>query len=403
MNKNIRNIVISIIVTALCCLTVFYFVTRSYVMIPKSSFDESKDFMALAEIYEDINENFFYDVPSKEDMSSAAANAMVAKLNDDYAQYFTAEEYEQYTQSSNGEYCGVGILIAQPDETGTEVLDVYEGPAKRAGILTGDIITYFDDFYVGGKQLEDLSSVTTGPEGSQVTIKLLRNGEELVFTVIREPITISRVAYKMLDDFIGYIRIDMFTGDCVEGTKKAISSLNRDGMKSLIIDVRNNPGGSLYDVVEICDMLLEKDKNIVSIKNKSGEDQLVFNATTDGLNIPIAILVNENSASASEILAGAVQDNELGAIVGTTTFGKGIVQTTYPLKTNGGWIKMTTDAYYTPSGRNIHGIGIEPNIKVEFDGSFVKEQIKDIGITPDNQLNKAMSYLLDKMQATANN
>ncbi len=363
------------------------------VVMSVEEYSKLREVLVFREIMDKINSEALHSDVDRDTLVEDGARGMLAALNDPYAEYYTAEEYEAYLSRINGEYNGIGILVGQPNETGAQILDVYEGnPADLAGVKTGDIITAVDGKSMAGVQLDELVAAVDVAVGETVNLTILRGTETLQIPVTSAAINIKRVSYALFNEHTGYIRLDMFTGNCVDEFEEALRNLNERGMKSLVIDLRNNPGGSLDDVVEIADMLLG-DCTIVSLKGNDSGDDRVFTSKGQSLKVPLAILVNENSASASEILAGAIQDNNAGMIVGMKTFGKGIVQTTMPLQSNGGWLKMTTEEYYTPSGENIHGVGITPDIIADLPSDMKGLPIDQIDQEKDAQLWDALDYV----------
>ena len=360
-------------------------------------YEEYRQFIALDEVADKIEEEFYAEVPSRDILVAGAASGMLNTLEDQYARYYTAEEYEQYLSSVNGEYHGIGMVISQPDKVGAMVLEVYEeSPAQRAGIRAGDILTHIGDRYAADMTLEDISSFIAAQSDKGVTLKLLRGGGTMEITVYSEEITVSHVEHALFRGNTGYIAISMFGGNCAEEFEEAMEDLKRRNYTSLVIDLRDNPGGSLDIVVRVADELLGKGMRIVSVGSEGAEDEEVYEAKGQAIDVPVAVLVNQNSASASEILAAAIQENGIGKVVGTKTFGKGIVQTTMPVESTGGWLKLTTDAYYTPKGNNIHGVGITPDIYAELPEEYQTLAIDQIEQEQDTQLWAALEYVRAK-------
>lgn len=363
------------------------------VVMSVEEYRKLKDVLVLKEIMEKIDAEALHSAVTHDELMEFGVRGMLSALNDRYAEYYTAAEYEAYLSRINGEYNGIGILVGQPNETGAPVLDVYEGnPAALAGVLPGDIITAVSGQSMVGAQLDELVAAVDVEIGETVTLSILRGTKTLEIPVTSAAVNIKRVSYALFKERTGYIRLDMFTGNCVDEFEEALKTLNERGMKSLVIDLRNNPGGSLDDVVEIADMLLG-DCTIVSLKGNDAADERVYSSKGRPIKVPLAILVNENSASASEILAGAIQDNNAGVIVGMKTFGKGIVQTTMPLDSNGGWLKLTTEEYFTPGGENIHGVGITPDIIVDLPADMKGLPIGQLDQENDAQLWGALDYV----------
>ena len=362
-------------------------------------YEEYRQFIALDEVADKIEGEFYAEVPSRDILVAGAASGMLNTLKDQYARYYTAEEYEQYLSSVNGEYHGIGMVISQPDKVGAMVLEVYEeSPAQRAGIRAGDILTHIGDRYAADMTLEDISSFIAAQSDKGVSLKLLRDGDTLEVSVYSEEITVKHVEHALFRENTGYIAISMFGGNCAEEFEDAMEDLKRRDYTSLVIDLRDNPGGSLDIVVKVADELLGKGMRIVSVGTEGSEDEEVYEAKGQPVGIPVAVLVNQNSASASEILAAAIQENGIGKVVGTKTFGKGIVQTTMPVESTGGWLKLTTDAYYTPKGNNIHGVGITPDIYAELPEEYQTLAIDQIEQEQDTQLWAALEYVRAKVK-----
>ncbi len=321
---------------------------------------------------------------------------MVISLGDPYSAYYTDEEYQSYLSNINGSYNGIGILIGQPDDTGAAILDVYDNtPAAESGILAGDIITAVDGASIKGMLLEELSAAVDRDAGQSIVLTILRGEESMDITLTCGSINIRRVEHFLYNQRTGYIRISMFTGNCAEEFKEAIKDLTDRGMKSLVIDLRNNPGGTLSDVVAVADALLG-DCTIVSVRGKMDAEGEVYTSNKKGVIVPIAVIVNENSASASEILAAAVQENGAGVVIGMTTYGKGVVQTTERIQADGSWLKLTTDAYYTPTGRNINGSGVTPDIEVDLPEELKGTPIDQLDQEQDAQLWAALDYVREQ-------
>ncbi|MDF2845637.1 MAG: hypothetical protein K0R00_4063 [Herbinix sp.] len=322
----------------------------------------------------------------------------ISSLEDPYSTYFTKEEYSALMESSSGIYCGIGATVSQDVKTGiiTIVKPFKNSPAIKAGLLPGDIIIKVDEEEVTGKDLSEVVSHMKGIEGTTVDLSIGREGEKepLKFTITRQEIEVPTIEYQMLDNSIGYIIITQFDEVTVAQFNEAVNTLEKKKMKGLIVDVRNNPGGLLDAVVNVLDRLLPPEL-IVYTMDKNNE-RTEENATDDKkIKIPMAVLINGNSASAAEIFAGTLQDYKTATIVGTTSFGKGIVQQVIPLS-DGTAVKLTISKYYTPNGRNIHGTGIKPDVTVELKEELAKEV--NIPIDKDNQLQEAIKVLKKKIK-----
>ena len=385
-------IIITALVSSAVTMHIYNNKRGDEVMLPASEYAELTDVMALDEVMKSIDEYYYFEAPQREQLVKSAANGMVASLNDPYSAYFTDEEYQRYLYSINGAYDGIGVLIGQPTEDGAEILDVYEDTsASEAGLLAGDFIVAVDGTGVSGLTLEEISTLIARGNGEAVKLTIKRGEESFDVDVVSGTVNIKRVEHFLYNHHTGYIRISMFSGNCAEEFREAIKDLTERRMTCLVIDLRNNPGGLLKDVVSIADTLLGE-CTIVTVRSNGGDEE-VYTSNKKGVSVPVAIIVNENSASASEILAAAVQDNEAGIIVGMPTFGKGIVQTTRRLESNGAWLKLTTSAYYTPSGKSINGTGVTPDLEVDLPEEMKSTPIDKLDQEQDAQLWAALDYV----------
>ncbi len=347
-----------------------------------SGSDQSEVSSKMQELQSYIDRYFLFDY-EKEDEESGIYKGMMAGLGDVYTTYYTPDEYASFMESSNGSYSGIGAMLSQDYNTGIiTVVKVFDGsPAAEAGIQPDDIL-----YKVKGEEVtgEDLSLVVTdlkGEEGTDVEISMMRGTDVLDFTLTRRSIEVPTVEYKMLDENIGYIAISEFDDVTDEQFIAALEDLKSQGMKNLTVDLRNNGGGLVDVTCNILDQLLPEGL-IVYTEDKNGERQEEYSDAEHYFDGKMAVLVNGNSASASEIFAGAIKDYGVGTLIGTQTFGKGIVQSLFPLS-DGSAIKITVSRYYTPAGNNIHGVGITPDIILE----------RDMESEEDNQLQKAIEVL----------
>lgn len=351
----------------------------------------------LTEI-EDLMNDYFLDELDEGQIETWLYKGAVAGLGDPYAAYYTVEEYQSLRDSTNGSYCGIGVEISQNINTGlVTVARVFEdSPAMEAGLKPGDILYTVGDTEVTGMDLTMIVSRIKGEENTEVNISVAREGEEdyLEFLVQRRTIEIQTVGSVMLEDQIGYISISSFDDVTTDQFIKALDDLEAQGLKGLIVDLRNNGGGLVSSVCAILDRLLPEGL-IVYTEDKYGNREEETSDAEDYFDKPLAVLVNGNSASASEIFAGAVKDYEIGTLVGTTTYGKGIVQKIYPLH-DGTAVKLTVSKYYTPKGNNIHEIGIEPDVEIDLEEALKKEAV--VPLEEDNQLQKAVEVLEQQMR-----
>ncbi len=338
-----------------------------------------------------VDRLFLYDA-DEEAMAEGIYKGFIAGLGDPYTVYYTAEEYKDMMESSDGEYVGIGVQISQSESTNLiTVIRVFRGSgAEEAGMQAGDVLYKVDGEDISGEDINNVVAKIRGNEGTMVHIEVYRESENgyVEMDVERRDVSMDTVEWNMLENGMGYLQITEFDGVTYGQFVTALEDLKAQGMKGMILDLRDNPGGRLDQVVEIADDFLTEGV-IVSTKDKNGlgttyeaDEELRFEG-------PVVILANGNSASASEVLAGALKDYDKATLVGTTTFGKGIVQSIYPFE-DGTAIKITISDYYTPSGANIHGTGIEPDITVEKEKRENEEQ--------DNQLDRAKEVLAEEMK-----
>lgn len=334
----------------------------------------------------------YYENVDIEDLKEGLYAGLFENL-DVYSQYYTAEEYKElYESTVSGTYCGIGASLQQDAETETvTIVHVYDGsPAEEAGLLEGDLIISADDYEANEMDLTEFVSHIRGEEGTAVHLIVYRPGEgkNLEFDIERRSLVLPTVTSEMMGD-TGYIDVTEFTESTPEQFSDALENLKSQGMQSLIVDLRANPGGMLDAV---CDMLNEilPEGLLVYTEDKDGERVEYRSTNEKSLDIPMVVLVDGNSASASEIFAGAVQDRDAGTIVGTTTFGKGVVQTIRTMK-DGSAFKITTNRYFTPGGTCIQDIGIEPDVEIEYE--FLGGENDTYSYEFDNQIQKALELL----------
>lgn len=342
---------------------------------------------------ETLINQYYMEAVDQEAMADGLYKGLLQSLKDPYSVYYTKDEYKALMESSSGIYCGIGASVSQDVKTGiiSIVKPFLAGPAYEAGVLPGDVLYKVNGEEVTGEDLTEVVGKIKGEEGSKAELTIIREGETepMEFSITRRTIEVPTIEYEMLDNKIGYIAVSEFDEVTAEQFRDAVADLDQQGQKGLIIDVRNNPGGLLSTVVDMLDRMLPKGL-IVYTEDKYGAREEKYSTAKEEFNKPLAILINGNSASASEIFAGAIQDYKVGTIVGTTSFGKGIVQSIIPL-TDGTAIKVTVSKYFTPEGRNIHKIGIEPDVKEELNEDLRQKVV--IEKDEDNQLQKAIGII----------
>ena len=314
-----------------------------------------------------IDEKFILDY-TDQDVEDYIYKGLIAGLGDVYSSYMTAEEAQEASSDLTGNYCGIGALVQFDAETFNKtIMQVYRNsPAEEGGLKTGDIILAVDDTDVQGYPLDETVALVRGPEGEPVKLTILRGEEILEVSMVRRPVEAVDVSYEMQEGGRAYIKLTGFNDAGIGQMREALLDLKKQGMKSLVLDLRNNPGGSRYAVVGITDLFLPKDAIIAYEEDKAGNRDPYISENAPVCTEPMVVLVNENSASASELMCGALQDNGRATLVGTTTFGKGIIQTYYYLN-DGSLAKLTSSYYYLPGGDCIHGKGVTPAVYLEDD------------------------------------
>jgi len=343
-----------------------------------------------------IDKNFYLEGLTDEKLREGLYKGMLEALDDPYSEYYTEAELNELMNQMSGIYYGIGAYVSIDKESSLpKISGIIAGtPAEAAGLRANDLIYQVDDISTYGLTLTEAVSYIRGEEGTEVTLTIIREGisDYLQVVTTRQRVVSPTVEYEMLDNGMGYIQIVEFDDVTADQFADALATLRGSDMKGLILDLRANPGGGLTSVVDIAQMLLPEGL-IVYTEDKEGKRvEYKCNGTRE-IEVPMVVLVDMNSASAAEILAGAIQDYEKGILIGTTTFGKGIVQQIIPFK-DGSAMKVTVSGYYTPKGRNIHGTGIEPDIVCEFDG----ETYYNTEGAYDNQLEKAKEVLGEMMK-----
>ena len=319
-----------------------------------------------------------------------AIKGYVAGLGDEYTEYLPKTEMTSFTEDIEGEFVGIGVYITKDTENNQILVygTIPDSPAEGAGLKTGDIITSVDGVECNGDDYDTITNSIKGKEGTKVNIGILRNGEELNFEIERKTVEVKHVTSQKLENNIGYISIASFEGDVSTQFENAYNDLANQGITSLIIDIRNNGGGIVDEAIDIAEMMTDKGQTLLIESDKNGDEEVITSEKDKTITMPIVLLVNEYSASASEILAGILKENvENATLIGNTTYGKGVIQTLYPL-TDGSGIKITTNEYFTPNHNKINKIGVEPDIKIDdylYTGTFDLEN--------DTQLKKAIEEL----------
>ncbi len=383
-----------------CSIALFVLVKTGNIVSLVGSDDTTKELfqiMRKVNYLEQYIEAYYLNEIDEQDMGEGIYKGLLESLDDPYSVYYTEEEYADLFEKTTGTYCGIGAVVSQDINTGIiTIVEPYEGsPAAEAGLLPGDTIYKVEGKEVTGEDLSQVVSNMKGEEGTDVHISILRGGSEIIeVTITRRQIEIDTIDYEMLDNSIGYIEVSSFDGVTDEQFREALIDLESMGQKGLIIDLRGNGGGRLDTVVDMLDRMLPEGV-IVSTKTKDGTGETFNSTDEEQFNKPLIVLIDGNSASASEVFAGAIQDYEVGKLVGTTSFGKGIVQTIFTLE-DGSAVKLTTSEYFTPKGRNIHGDGLRPDVEVELKEELLTKL--NVEKSEDNQIQTAIEELEKMME-----
>lgn len=339
-----------------------------------------------------IDQYYYKDEISREDLENGIYQGLMDAVGDPYTSYFSAEDFNTFMEQTTGAYYGIGAYVAQDIERNYPKINspIPGSPAEEAGLRPNDIIYEVDGVSTYGMDLDKVVSLIKGEEGTSVNINIYRDGEYMDVKVERRQVKIPTVEQEMMEDGMAYIRIIEFDDVTPGQFEEALQTSRNEGMKGLVLDLRGNPGGSVNAVVDVARMLLPEGLVVYTEDKYSKREEYQCDGSHE-FELPLVVLVDGNSASASELLSGAIQDYKKGTLVGTTTFGKGIVQQLLTLR-DGSAIKITVSSYYTPKGRNIHGTGIEPDVECPFDGEAYYNS--DF----DNQLEKAKQVLEDMME-----
>jgi carboxyl-terminal processing protease len=348
----------------------------------------------LFQIKDVLSSYYFGNIDESQEVEGAI-KGMVSSLNDPYTVFMNAKEFQEFNTQTEGTYVGLGLQVGVKNERITVIAPFEDSPADKAGVLKGDAIIRVNDKEVTGKDLEAAVAMMKGKAGEPVTITIYREGTgTLDLTIKRAEINLVTVKGEMLDNRVGYIQLTMFDEHSDEDFKKKLLELKDKGMKGLILDLRSNPGGLLPTCVNITSNFVKKGEVLVSTKNKAGKEEKYTSKGGDAIGMPLVVLTDEGTASASEIFSGVIRDYKLGTLIGTTTFGKGVVQTV--LDTGEGTaLKVTISEYFTPSGENIHKKGIKPDIEVKYPEELLKAEYNR---NTDPQFSKALEVINDKLK-----
>lgn len=397
--KEIRKFLLGFL-AGLLLAVLLVVVTRFFRIRIFPSASLADDIYERAQVVESYIDRYYWkDDVSDQTISEYAAKGMVAALGDKYSFYYTPDELKKSLEDVEGDYEGIGASVEFNQKTGEKVIaDVQKGtPAEKAGLKKNDVIVKVGEEDVSKQSLDDVVKLIKGEEGKKIvlTVRRMENGKTVtkVVTVVTGKIVNQTVSHKMLEGKMGYILVTSFNKETVKQYEKAIDDLEKKGQKGLIVDLRNNGGGSLTAVIDMLNRMLPKG-DLITEKNKVKGDKLYTSTDEQHFDKPVIVLINEASASSSEVFAGCMQDRGAATLVGVKSFGKGIVQTIFSLeKSCGGGIKLTTGEYLLPSKRCIHGKGLTPDVEVKYTGTS-----KKLGEKDDNQLQKAVEVMKEKIE-----
>ena len=336
------------------------------VTISKAEYERLSRFSELAELY-DASMEFFFREPDEKKMLEYAAKGLMAGLGDPYSFYYNPEEYAQMMEDDEGKYVGIGVMILSNAKEGYCVISrVFKGsPAEEAGVMRGDLLYRVeDDLYVTPENLTEAVNIMRGVEGTVVNVTFIRNGEEITFPITRKAIQVNQVESTVLEDGIGYIALYQFAGEAEKEFEAALKELTAKNIKGLIIDLRDNSGGWVEQARYIADLFMDKGE-LCYLVDRYGNEEHYYRTYDGKADVKLVLLVNEMSASSSEILTGALKECADATVVGTNTFGKGIVQNVFSLDESGAGFQITIAEYFTPKGNKVHELGIAPDVEIE--------------------------------------
>lgn len=347
----------------------------------------------LSKVKKAIDKNFLWqDKIDEEKLKDGAIKGYVEGLGDKYTEYISKDEMKKFTENINGSFMGIGIYMIADESSGKIIVHhpISDSPAYKAGIKAGDVIVSVDGVEYGYDELNTIADHIKGEAGTKVKLVIERDGKNIDFEIERAKIETNPITSKMFEKDIGYLNLPSFDKDVSKKLKEKIDDLTAKGAKSLILDLRNNGGGMVDECEEITDLFLDKDKTIMTTKDKKGNVQKSVTKNKKTYDLPLVILVNENTASASEILTGALKDNNRIKVIGTKTYGKGVIQSVFNLS-DGSGLKITTAEYFTPKGIEINKKGITPDIEVKLPDTV--KSVYAVEEKDDTQLKKAIEEL----------
>lgn len=372
--------------------TITYFVTVNITINQYLNKANSAYMTAKMSLVKTKLENTYLRDMNEDDMIEGAIKGYVSGVGDKYTQYLTKEDMQALMEATTGNYVGIGVyMVTSSEVNGVVIVGVIEGsPAEQAGIQVGDVITKVDDADYIGKKSEDVSNAIKGQEGTNVKVTVMRDSKEIDFNITRKSIKVKTVESEVIENNIGYIKISSFDVGTGNEFKENYNKIKNQNIKGLIIDLRNNGGGVVAEALSIADTMVEKGKTLLITTDKDGKEKIDKASENPIIDVPVVILVNENTASASEILSGTLRDDCGYKIIGTNTYGKGVIQSIFTFK-DGTGIKVTTNEYFSPNHNVINDVGIKPDVEVELDKEW--KGYSTVPAENDKQLQKAIEEL----------
>lgn len=394
--KSQKNQKIQYILIILICVLITALITSqvTYKLLTAGTIKLEPNYMLESKLtnFKNIIDKYYLGEVDENKLTEGAVKGYIEGLGDEYSEYFTKEELEEYKADTIGNYVGIGIYMVKNEEKNAIMVlsPMEESPAAQAGIEAGDLITKINDKSYTADEMDEASKAIKGEPGTKINLEINRNGEIKNIEVERNSIKVYHIKSKVLENNIGYLKLNAFDEGAADEFKSKYQELQAQNIKGLIIDLRNNGGGLVNEALDIADCMTEKDSTLLITSDKNNKEEI--NKAKEGktVTVPVVVLVNQNSASASEILAGALKENNAATLVGVKTFGKGVIQELLTL-TDGSGLKITTNEYYTPNRNKINKVGIEPNETVE-----LPEELKNkltIEENQDTQLQKAIELL----------
>lgn len=392
--KTFMIILITAIVTLLISTVIMYNVVNKdpetkYVFVgTEKNMNLQRSISSIRNI---INNHYLWDVPEDDVMIEGALKGYVDALDDEYTEYMSAMEWKEYQENALGNYTGLGVFLTGVDNGQKIVSVIPNSPAEKFELKANDIILKVDDLVCKKDNADEVTKyIKSGEIGTKFKLEILRENETFSKEITRELIRVIQVEEKMLENNIGYIRLQTFDKESSNDFKEKCQKLIADGAKSLIIDLRNNTGGVLTEALDISEMFLDKDVKMLITHNKENGEKIYKSTTKKEINVPIVVLINDYSASASEILVAALKDNDRATLIGTKTYGKGVLQEVLTLS-NGSSLKITAEEFLRPNGEKIHKVGIEPDIEVKLPDKYT--EIFYVPEEEDTQLKRAIEEL----------